>query len=75
MISLSAEQKSIEECSVRQQKPILFLLINVLIPGGNEQCYQLYQDLMDAFEENEPYFVGNVILARNKKYDLTGYGE
>ena len=72
MISLSAEQKSIEGMFCQTTETYIIPPYQRPYSWGNEQCYQLYQDLMDAFEENEPYFVGNVILARNKKYDLTG---
>lgn len=30
---------------------------------GNEQCYQFYKDLIDAFTKGEEYFLGNIILA------------
>ena len=72
MISLSAEQKSIEGMFCQTTETYIIPPYQRPYSWGNEQGYQLHQDLKDAFEENEPYFVGNVILARNKKYDLTG---
>lgn len=72
MISLTAEQKSIESMFCQTTEQYVIPQYQRPYSWGNEQCYQLYQDLMDAFIDNEPYFVGNVILARNKNFDLTG---
>ena len=72
MISLTAEQKSIEGMFCQTTEQYIIPQYQRPYSWGNEQCYQLYQDLMDAFVDNEPYFVGNVILARNKNFDLSG---
>lgn len=72
MISLTAEQKSIEGIFCQPTERYVIPQYQRPYSWGNEHCYQLYQDLMDAYQENEPYFVGNVILARSKNYDLTG---
>lgn len=72
MISLSAEQKSIESIFCQTTETYVIPPYQRPYSWGNEQCYQLYQDLLESFEENEPYFVGNVILARNKDFDLSG---
>lgn len=32
-----------------------------------EQCLKLYTDLMEAFEDDRDYFLGNVIIAKSKK--------
>ena len=32
-----------------------------------DQCFQLYNDLMQAFEEGEDYFIGNTIIAKSEK--------
>lgn len=31
-----------------------------------EQCYQLYTDLINAFESNQDYFIGNIIIAKGE---------
>lgn len=72
MISLTAEQKSIEGMFCQTTEQYVIPQYQRPYSWGNEQCYQLYQDMMDAFMDNEPYFVGNVILARNKNFDLSG---
>ncbi len=63
-LSLTAEQKSllkifkIEEQYVipAYQRPYSW---------GYEQCFQLYNDLMDAYKANEDYFIGNIIIAKS----------
>ena len=32
-----------------------------------DQCFQLYNDLMQAFKEGEDYFIGNIIVAKSEK--------
>ncbi len=31
-----------------------------------DQCFQLYNDLMEAFSANEDYFIGNIIIAKSE---------
>lgn len=72
MISLSAEQKNIELmfCNTTEQ----YIVPQYQRPYSwtFDQCADLFRDLKDAFDGKEPYFLGNVILARSKDYDLTG---
>jgi Uncharacterized conserved protein len=30
-----------------------------------DQCFQLYNDLIEAYESNEDYFIGNIIIAKS----------
>lgn len=30
-----------------------------------DQCFQLYNDLMEAYKNNEDYFIGNIIIAKS----------
>jgi uncharacterized protein with ParB-like and HNH nuclease domain len=30
-----------------------------------DQCFQLYNDLFQSFQDNEDYFIGNLIIAKN----------
>ena len=39
---------------------------------GFDQLYELYKDLMGAFKEDEPYFLGNIIMARSKDFSNDG---
>lgn len=63
-ISLEAKQKNIfdvfnirEQYSIPEyQRPYSW---------GFDECYMLYLDLIEAFENNEDYFLGNIILARS----------
>ncbi len=34
-----------------------------------EQCFQLYNDLMESFSSGEDYFMGNLIIAKSEKDD------
>src|SRR5690606_6119467 len=33
-----------------------------------EQCFQLYTDLIEAFQGSEDYFVGNIIIAKSNSH-------
>lgn len=62
-LSLTAEQKSIKNLFVNDdvyvvpvyQRPYLWT---------NEQCIQLYNDIADAYIDEQDYFVGNLVFAR-----------
>ncbi len=64
-LSLNAEQKSvlkifkIEEQYVvpAYQRPYSW---------GYDHCFQLYNDLFNAFHEKEDYFIGNIIIAKSE---------
>lgn len=34
---------------------------------GIEECYQIYQDFLDAYNSDSDYFIGNIILAISEK--------
>ena len=34
-----------------------------------DECFQLYNDLVDAFESKEDYFLGNIIIAKSENND------
>lgn len=38
---------------------------------GYDQCFQLYNDLMDAYKSNEDYFIGNIIIAKSEANEDT----
>ncbi len=67
-LSLIAEQKSIKSLFLNDDKYI--------IPNYQrkyswkyEQCKQLYDDIIHAFEDKDSYFIGNLILAVGAKDD------
>ena len=72
MISLSAEQKNIELmfCSTTEQ----YIVPEYQRPYSwtFDQCSDLFRDLKSAYDDREQYFLGNIILARSKDYDMTG---
>ena len=72
MISLSAEQRSIESifCSTTEQ----YIVPRYQRPYSwtFDQCAELFRDLKNAYDERESYFLGNVILARGKDYEMNG---
>ena len=67
-LSLIAEQKSIKSLFLNDDKYI--------IPNYQrkyswkyEQCKQLYDDIIHAFEDKDSYFIGNLVLAVGVKDD------
>lgn len=65
-LNLSAEQKNI--------RTMFFNVNQYVIPEyqrayswGNEQCYQLYIDLVQAYRGGDEYFLGNIVLAKSKE--------
>lgn len=67
-LSLIAEQKSIKSLFLNDDKYI--------IPNYQrkyswkyEQCKQLYDDIIHAFEDKDSYFIGNLVLAVGAKDD------
>ena len=61
-LSLTAEQKSLSDILSKREQ--------IIIPPyqrpyswGIEECYQLYQDFLDAYNLGSDYFIGNIILA------------
>lgn len=67
-ISLSAEQKSINELF---SIPGQYVVPSYQRPYSWEydHCFQLYNDLMNSFEKQEDYFIGNIILAKSLNID------
>lgn len=65
-LSLTAEQKSISR---------LFETSDIYVvpeyqreySWGYEHCYRLFQDIYEAFSANDDYFLGNIIIAKNRK--------
>ena len=72
MISLTAEQKNLEGiyCSSTEQ----YIIPQYQRPYSwtFDQCSELFRDIMSAYDDNDSYFLGNIILARSKDFDLTG---
>ncbi len=65
-LSLTAEQKSLSDILSKREQ--------IIIPPyqrpyswGIEECYQLYQDFLDAYNLKSDYFIGNIILAVSEK--------
>ena len=58
-LSLTAEQKSLSDILSKREQ--------IIIPPyqrpyswGIEECYQLYQDFLDAYNSDSDYFIGNI---------------
>lgn len=69
-LSLTAEQKSLSDILSKREQ--------IIIPPyqrpyswGLEECYQLYQDFLDAYNLESDYFIGNIILAVSEKEKKT----
>ena len=69
-LSLTAEQKSLSDILSKREQ--------IIIPPyqrpyswGIEECYQLYQDFLDAYNLKSDYFIVNIILAVSEKEKKT----
>lgn len=62
-LSLTAEQKSIKNLFVNED---IYVIPIYQRPYSwtNEQCIQLYNDIADAYIDDQDYFVGNLVFAR-----------
>ena len=72
MISLTAEQKTIEGIFGSPNETYVIPMYQRPYSWGFDQLYELYRDLMSAYNEDEPYFLGNIIMARSKDYSNDG---
>lgn len=72
MISLTAEQKTIEGIFGSPNEIYVIPMYQRPYSWGFDQLYELYKDLMSAYNEDEPYFLGNIIMARSKDYSNDG---
>ena len=72
MISLTAEQKTIEGIFGSPNETYVIPMYQRPYSWGFDQLYELYKDLMGAYNEDEPYFLGNIIMARSKDYSNDG---
>lgn len=72
MISLTAEQKTIEGIFGAPNETYVIPMYQRPYSWGFDQLYELYKDLMGAFNDDEPYFLGNIILARSKDFSNDG---
>ena len=72
MISLTAEQKTIEGIFGSPNETYVIPMYQRPYSWGFDQLYELYKDLMSAYNEDEPYFLGNIIMAQSKDYSNDG---
>ena len=70
-LSLSAEQKNILNIFKIDEQ---YIIPEYQRPysWNYDQCFQLYNDLMESFRSNDDYFIGNIIIAKSEKdkYEL-----
>ena len=61
-LSLSAEQKNLKNIFMNDDR---YIVPPYQRPYSwtQEQCSQLYEDITNAFEEGDSYFLGNIVLA------------
>lgn len=72
MISLTAEQKTIEGIFGSPNETYVIPMYQRPYSWGFDQLYELYKDLVSAYNEDELYFLGNIIMARSKDYSNDG---
>ncbi len=68
-LSLTAEQKNLLTILKREER---YIIPEYQRPYSweYEQCFQLYNDLMDAYgEKQEYYFLGNLVIAKSEAED------
>lgn len=63
-LALSAEQKDLLKIFKIEEQYIIPAFQRPY-SWGYDQCYQLYTDLIKAFESNEDYFIGNIIISKS----------
>ncbi len=65
-LSLTAEQKSLSEIFDTKQQ---YIIPSYQRPYSWEydECYQLYNDLIEAFELKQDYFIGNLVIAKSSE--------
>lgn len=72
MISLTAEQKTIEGIFGAPNETYVIPMYQRPYSWNLDQFSDLYRDLMGAYDKNDSYFLGNIIMARSKSYDNDG---
>lgn len=72
MISLTAEQKTIEGIFCTTTEMYVIPMYQRPYSWNMDQFSDLFRDLFEAYKENESYFLGNIIMARSKSYDNDG---
>ncbi|WP_066407937.1 DUF262 domain-containing protein [Aliarcobacter skirrowii] len=65
-LSLTAEQKSLSEIFDTKQQ---YIIPSYQRPYSWEydECYQLYNDLIEAFKTKQDYFIGNLVIAKSSE--------
>ncbi len=63
-LSLTAEQKSILKIFKIEEQYIIPVYQRPY-SWGYDHCFQLYNDLFDAYKAKEDYFIGNIIIAKS----------
>jgi len=63
-LSLTAEQKSILKIFKIEEQYVIPAYQRPY-SWGYDHCFQLYNDLFEAFNSNEDYFIGNIIIAKS----------
>lgn len=65
-IQLTAEQKSIRRLFYNTDQYVIPEFQRTY-SWGYEECFQLYNDIIEAFEAKEDYFIGNIVIARSNE--------
>lgn len=70
MISLSAEQKNLSKLFTQREQ---YVIPDFQRPYSWEldQCRKLYDDLIEAYNADKDYFLGNIIMAVGEKQEST----
>jgi len=64
-ISLDAKQQNIEDIFQIGSKQYVIPDYQRAYSWGYDECYKLFDDIIEAFKQEEEYFLGNIIIAKS----------
>jgi len=69
-ISLDAKQQNIKDIFQIGSKQYVIPDYQRAYSWGYDECYKLFDDILEAFKQDEDYFLGNIIIAKSNENTL-----
>ena len=69
-ISLNAKQQNIKDIFQIGSKQYVIPDYQRAYSWGYDECYKLFDDILEAFKQKEDYFLGNIIIAKSNENRL-----
>ena len=66
-ISLDAKQQNIKDIFQIGSKQYVIPDYQRAYSWGYDECYKLFDDILEAFKQEEDYFLGNIIIAKSNE--------